>query len=296
IQFQHTSMTSVAAAGARALWHRFPRRLASTSASPPVVSEVRDSVARVTLANPKQRNSLSLETLRLLESTLNKHADDSAVRAVLLRSDGPVFSSGHHLREMDQGEALRRDVMSQCSRLMLRLHSLPLPVIAQVSGLATAAGCQLVVSCDLAVAASSARFATPGVKIGLFCSTPAVALARSVNGKMAMRMLLTGEPITAQEALASGLVSHVAEDADLEATTETLVAMVTRHSRPVVAMGKQTFYQQVKLPRDEAYRLCESTMLANLRLPDAQEGIAAFLEKRQPNWSHSDKEVVEKQK
>ena len=249
--------------------------------------ELRDGVAVLTLNNPGRRNALSTELLEALKSYLGAFEDDSDVRVVVLRSEGPVFSSGHDLNEMvERDEAAYTAVFALCTQVMEAIRLLPKPVIAQVQGLATAAGCQLVATCDLAVAAESASFATPGVQIGLFCTTPGVALARSVaTTKKAMEMLLTGEPISSREALEIGLVNRVTPDAELEEQVMDLARQISSASSQTLAVGKPAFYQQIELDRPAAYDMAQKVMVDNLLKEDAKEGIAAFLEKREPNWN-----------
>ena len=249
--------------------------------------ELRDGVAVLTLNNPGRRNALSTELLESLKSYLGAFEDDSDVRVVVLRSEGPVFSSGHDLNEMvERDEAAYTAVFAVCTQVMEAIRLLPKPVIAQVQGLATAAGCQLVATCDLAVAAESASFATPGVQIGLFCTTPGVALARSVaTTKKAMEMLLTGAPISSREALEIGLVNRVTPDAELEEQVMELARQISSASSQTLAVGKPAFYQQIELDRPAAYDMAQKVMVDNLLKEDAKEGIAAFLEKREPNWN-----------
>jgi enoyl-CoA hydratase/carnithine racemase len=199
---------------------------------------------------------------------------------------GPAFSSGHDLKEMraSRDRAAYEGLFRQCSRMMLAIVRLPQPVIARVQGIATAAGCQLVASCDLAVAAESARFATPGVNIGLFCSTPMVALSRNVSRKHAMEMLLTGEMISAEEARRIGLVNRVVPDLQLEETTRALAETIAAKSGHVLRIGKEAFYRQLELGLDEAYAYTSRVMTENMMARDAEEGIGAFLEKRKPEW------------
>lgn len=257
-------------------------------AQPPVLYELVDSIALLTLNNPERRNALSAPALAALKSYLEQIKTDPDVRVAVIRSSGPVFSSGHDLREMvgDDRESFA-GLFAECTAVMEAIRLLPQPVIAQVQGLATAAGCQLAATCDLAVAAENAAFCTPGVRIGLFCSTPAVALARAVNPKQAMEMLLTGQPISAQTALAWGLVNRVVPADQLDAAVMDLARHIAQASAYTLAVGKETFYRQLQAAdRPAAYALAQQTMVANLLAPDGQEGIAAFLEKREPQWIH----------
>ncbi len=247
---------------------------------------VKDGIAVLTLTNPKKRNVLSSRTLAALEEWLDWIAKDPGARVVVIRSEGPVFSSGHDLNELVNGD--QEDytaVFAACMRVMEGIRLLPKPVIAQVQGLATAAGCQLVATCDIAVAADTAAFATPGVQIGLFCTTPGVAVARSVMPKKAMEMLLTGRPISAQEALDFGLISRIVPANELEDQVMDLAKQIASASAHTLALGKAAFYQQIEMDRPSAYQFASKVMVDNLQTDDAKEGISAFLEKRQPVWT-----------
>jgi enoyl-CoA hydratase/carnithine racemase len=213
-------------------------------------------------------------------------AADGQARIVILRSTGPVFSAGHDLGELvGRDEVAYGAIFDACVELMETVQRIPQPVIAEVAGLATAAGCQLVATCDLAIAAEEARFATPGVKIGLFCSTPMVALSRAIGRKRALQMLLTGQPIDAATAAEWGLVNQVVPAAELTVTTRMLATQIAEASGYTVKLGKQAFYRQIDLPQHEAYRYTRDVMVANTQASDAQEGMTAFLEKRRPIWS-----------
>lgn len=252
-----------------------------------VLLDVEESIATVTLNNPAKRGALSLAVMRGLVDAFTDVGERTDVHAVVLRSEGKVFSAGHDLGEVRGADHSRQqEIFSACAELMLTIQRIPQPVIAQVHGLATAAGCQLVATCDLAVASEEAMFATPGVKIGLFCSTPMVALTRAVDRKTAMKMLLTGEPIPATEARTQGLVSHVVPAADLEEATIRVASTVAGFSAATVAVGKRAFYDQAELTTEEAYRHMVDVMAENAVAHDAQEGIGAFLEKREPTWQH----------
>jgi enoyl-CoA hydratase/carnithine racemase len=257
----------------------------STTAPPLVASERIEPVTILTLNNPERRNALSRALLSQLLERLGEISVDRQTKCVILRSEGPVFSSGHDLREVtaashDEAAAL----FALCTSVMEAIRQLPQPVIAEVQGVATAAGCQLAATCDLAVAADTATFATPGVKIGLFCSTPAVALARAVTTKKAIEMLLTGTPISALEAQRAGLVTCVVPRDQLHAVALKLAQEIAAASGETLALGKRAFYEQLPLDRPQAYKVAEQAMVENAALPDAQEGIAAFLEKRRPEW------------
>jgi enoyl-CoA hydratase/carnithine racemase len=250
-----------------------------------VLYEGDDTVALVTMNRPKKRNALSLEHMRDLISCLKSIGEAGEAPVVVLRGAGPAFCAGHDLSEMvGRDPAFYRHLFDICCELMETIQAIPQPVIAQVHGVATAAGCQLAATCDLVVASEEARFATPGVKIGLFCSTPMVALSRSVGQKKAMEMLLTGEFISAEEALAEGLVNKVVPAEELETQTRALAEKIAEASQLVVGVGKGAFYRQLEMPTDQAYAYTKEVMSFNATFADAQEGICAFLEKRKPEW------------
>ena len=242
--------------------------------------------AIVTLNRPERRNALSLELMLDLLAALEEIGRNGEIRAVILAAAGKVFCSGHDLGQM-AGRDLNeyRRIFDVCTRLMRTLQSIPQPVIAEVQGVATAAGCQLVATCDLAIAAEEAAFATPGVKIGLFCTTPMVALTRAIGRKRALEMLLTGEPVPARTAAEWGLINQAVPAADLQAATRRLAEKVAAASSLVVAIGKQAFYTQIDLDQPKAYAYAKEVMSMNALAGDAQEGIGAFLGKRAPCWS-----------
>ena len=243
------------------------------------------SIAVLTLNRPERRNALSLELMADLIQSLGDAAAAPGVKAVILAAAGPVFCSGHDLSEMTgRGILDYRRIFDVCTQLMTLLHAIPQPVIAQVQGTATAAGCQLAAACDLAVAAVDARFATPGVKIGLFCTTPMVELTRSIGRKRAMEMLLTGKPIDAKTAAEWGLVNRVVPAGELAAESRKLAAEIAESSTFTVALGKQAFYAQIYLDQAKAYAYAKEAMSMNALAADAQEGMAAFLEKRAACW------------
>ncbi len=246
------------------------------------------TAVRVILARPDKRNALSLELMDELTEVLEAIGARSDVRVIVVEGAGVAFSAGHDLSEMvDRELPFYQELFDSCTKLMETIHRVPQPVIAKVHGIATAAGCQLVAACDLAVATEDARFATPGVKIGLFCSTPMVPLSRAIGRKRALEMLLTGEPISAARALDWGLVNRVVPAAELDASVEELVAAISRSSPLTVKIGKETFYEQIDLDERQAYDLTKTVMAMNMTANDAQEGICAFLEKRPPNWTGS---------
>jgi enoyl-CoA hydratase/carnithine racemase len=256
-----------------------------------LLCEDREAVRVLTLNRPSARNCLSMDLMAALHGAVTKAGDDEAVRAVVLTGAGPAFSSGHDLKELtahrndeDRGRAFYAETMSACSDMMLAIVRSPKPVIAAVNGIATAAGCQLVASCDLAIASADARFATPGVNIGLFCSTPMVALSRNVSRKGAMEMLLLGDMVDAQDAHAMGLVNRVVEaDRVVNEAVEFGRRIAEKPSR-TLKIGKEAFYKQLEMPLEEAYRYAAQVMVENMLDAEAEEGIGAFLDKREPNW------------
>ncbi len=250
-----------------------------------LIVEANEGVTTLRLNRPQRRHALSLSLLQELEEALKQISQDRSVRAVVIASDGPVFSSGHDLGEM-QGcsEDEYQKLFSTCARVMQLVRKLPQPVIARVQGFATAAGCQLVAACDLAVASDQAQFATPGVKIGLFCTTPMVPLVRNVAPKIAMEMLLTGKPISAEKALAAGLVNAVVPVDQLDDAIKEYTSAIVASSRQTLAIGKQEFYAQLNMDESHAYDQAVDVMTKNVLQHDAQEGMSAFLEKRTPQW------------
>jgi enoyl-CoA hydratase/carnithine racemase len=242
-------------------------------------------VAIISLNRPEKRNALSLQMMRELDEALAEIGRDPQVRAVILRGEGAAFSAGHDLRELvDRDVETYRTIFEACVALMARIVETPQPVIAEVAKVATAAGCQLVAACDLAVASTEATFATPGVRIGLFCSTPMVALTRAIGRKRAMEMLLTGDPIDAPTALAWGLVNRVVAPERLHEETLALARKIAASSRDIVGIGKAAFYRQIDLDLSSAYDYTKDVMVSNALEPDAHEGITAFLERRRPQW------------
>jgi enoyl-CoA hydratase/carnithine racemase len=248
-------------------------------------------VAFVTMNRPKKRNALSADHMSELLTCVRAIGQRKDISVVIVRGNGPVFSAGHDLGEMlDQEIPFYRRLFEICTDLMEGLQAIPQPVIAQVHGVATAAGCQLVASCDLAVAAEDARFATPGVRIGLFCSTPMIALSRTIPPKKALEMLFTGDFISATEAQQYGLVNQVVPADELETATLALAENISSFSSEVIGLGKQTFYKQQGMTQQQAYAYARETMAFNATFADAHEGIQAFLEKRQPRWSDRSEE------
>jgi enoyl-CoA hydratase/carnithine racemase len=242
----------------------------------------RDPITEITLHRPDRRNALSLELMRELQQAL----EQAAGRIVVIAGAGPAFSAGHDLTELAAcGDAEAAELFETCASLMTTVQSIPQPVIARVHGVATAAGCQLVASCDLAIAEEGARFATPGVRIGLFCSTPMVPLTRAIGPKRAMQMLLTGDLIDAATAVAWGLINAAVPADQLDKTVAELAEHIAEASPMVLALGKRTFYEQVGMPQADAYALASQVMTENAATADAREGIGAFLDKRSPTWT-----------
>jgi enoyl-CoA hydratase/carnithine racemase len=250
-----------------------------------VTVEREGEIAVLTMNRPEKRNALSLEMMRELERALVAIGADAQARVAVLRGDGPAFSAGHDLRELvDRDADAYAEIFDACVDLMTRVQTIPQPVIAEVAGVATAAGCQLVATCDLAVASDAATFATPGVRIGLFCSTPMVALTRAIGRKRAMEMLLTGRPIDARTACEWGLINRVVPPDRLHDETLELARTIAAASRTVVGIGKAAFYAQIDLDQKAAYAYTKDVMTSNALEADAQEGMGAFLNKRAPRW------------
>ena len=243
-------------------------------------------VATLTLNKPDRRNALSIEMMQELTATLEATSADPEINAIILAAEGPAFSAGHDLREMTCGGdvAHYRRVFDVCTELLDTVQKVRQPVIAQIDVIATAAGCQLVATCDLALASNESKFATPGVKIGLFCSTPMVAVSRAIGRKRAMEMLLTGDLISAEDAVRFGLINRVVAADALQAAGNTLARKIAEKSSYTVGLGKKAFYEQLKMPITDAYAHCCEIMTDNMLAPDAVEGIDAFLQKRSPKW------------
>jgi len=272
-----------------------PKHAAAVAAAPSSLILLREDfaggIAVLTLNRPQTRNSLSEAMLEALGDALTAIAHDRTVRAVVLAANGPAFCSGHDLKELsahradaDRGRGYFKHIMTACSTMMQQIVALPQPVIAAVQATATAAGCQLVASCDLAVASRDAKFATPGVNLGLFCSTPMVALSRNVARKHAMEMLLTGEMIAADEAKRIGLVNTVVAPGHERNAALTLAKKIAAKSAVTVKIGKEAFYRQLEMPLADAYSYASEVMVENMLARDAEEGIGAFIEKREPKW------------
>ena len=262
-----------------------------TSQPPMLLRETLGSIAVLTLNRPEARNSLSEGLIAELHVGLREIHDTASVRAVVIAANGPVFSAGHDMKELtarradaDRGRAYFSEIMTACSAMMQAIVHLPKPVIAAVQGVATAAGCQLVASCDLAVASEAATFATPGVDIGLFCSTPMVALSRNIPRKQAMEMLLTGEPISATAAREIGLVNRVVAAGTERDAAIALAESIARKSALTIKLGKAAFYRQAEMTLADAYRYAAEVMTENMMAGDAEEGMGAFIEKRRPVW------------
>jgi enoyl-CoA hydratase/carnithine racemase len=263
----------------------------ASTAEPLVLAAKNGAVLRLTLNRASARNALSQGLMAALQDALDAATGDKAVRVIIIAADGPAFSSGHDLKEMtsrrgdaDKGKAFYTALFTQCSKLMQTIVRHPKPVIAQIQGIATAAGCQLVASCDLAIASSTARFATPGVNIGLFCSTPMVALSRNVSRKHAMEMLLTGEMIQAEDAHRIGLINRVVASEALAAETMKLAELIATKPHGTLKIGKEAFYKQVEMGLGDAYDYASRVMTENMLAAEAAEGIGAFVEKREPKW------------
>lgn len=273
-------------------------QLASTQKDTSVVTEHEPLVIRqdsrdnsgvvtLTLNNPKQFNALSVALLSALQKELDAIAEDKTIRVVVIAAEGKAFCAGHNLKEMraHSDRAFHQALFNQCSQMMLTLNRMPQVVIAKVQGIATAAGCQLVASCDLAVASSTAKFATSGINVGLFCSTPAVAVSRNLSPKQAFEMLITGEFIDAETAAAQGLINRVAAPEDLDKTLQTLIDAIISKSPVATATGKQMFYNQLGMSLPDAYDYASQVMVENMMADDVAEGIDAFIEKRQAVWN-----------
>ena len=255
------------------------------------LSLIDNAILRINLNNPKNLNALSENMIDLLQNNLDKAASDKNIKVIIISGEGSAFSSGHDLKELkaardnpDKGKEFYNKIMKKCSIMMQSIINNPKPVIAEVGGTATAAGCQLVASCDLAYASTTAQFATPGVNIGLFCSTPMVALSRNLSNKHSMEMLLTGDLISSDKALKIGLINNIKENENLKTHVETQAYKIAKKSSLTLKIGKKAFYKQIDMTLTEAYDYASNVMVENMLKLDAKEGIDAFLEKRKPQW------------
>tara|TARA_E500000331_G_C17205440_1_gene691177 strand:- start:599 stop:1408 length:810 start_codon:yes stop_codon:yes gene_type:complete len=250
-----------------------------------------DGILVLTLNDPKNHNALSEEMIFNIQTSLDESINNNEVRVIIISAEGPTFSAGHDLKELtlsrknpDKGRAYFKKIMSKCSKLMQAIVNNPKPVIAEVSGVATAAGCQLVASCDLAYASKSAKFATPGVNIGLFCSTPMVAVSRNISNKHTMEMLLSGEFVSSEKAEKIGLVNKSIDDSSLKKQTLEMAIKISKKSAMTLKIGKEAFYKQIDMTLSDAYDYASKVMVDNMLKLDAEEGIGAFIEKRKPKW------------
>ena len=256
-----------------------------------IIEDLKDSILKITLNNPSQQNTLSLEFINDLKKIFENADSNDEIKVIILSSSGKVFSAGHNLKEIkshrqdkDQGLQFFKDLINSCSDLMLKITNSSKPVIAEVNGIATAAGCQLVASCDLAYASQVSKFATPGVNIGLFCSTPMVALSRVVKNKHSMEMLLAGDFIDAEKAKSIGLINNYFSEDELVNKTREMAIKIANKSSQTLKIGKKAFYNQTEMTISDAYKYASEIMIENMMNHDSEEGIAAFLEKRKPNW------------
>lgn len=254
---------------------------------PFVLHSNKDGIVTLTLNRPEARNALSRTMIDALIAELEAIEKDDKVRVIVLTGAGSAFCAGHDLKELrdNPDPSATQELFDRCSDLMMKLIHMPQPIIAKVNGVATAAGCQLVATADLAIASESATFATPGVNIGLFCTTPSVAVSRTVNRKKAMEMLLTGKPMHGAEAEASGLINAAVPDDELDAAVNTLARLIKSKSGRIMAIGKKAFYEQIEKPMAKSYIYAAAVMVQNMLEDDCTEGIAAFIEKRQPEWT-----------
>ena len=257
-----------------------------------IIEDLKESILKITFNNPSQQNTLSLEFINDLKKIIDKADKNDDVKVIILSSSGKVFSAGHNLKEIkshrkdkDQGLQFFTTLINSCSDLMIKIINNSKPIIAEVSGIATAAGCQLVASCDLAYASENSKFATPGVNIGLFCSTPMVALSRVVKSKHSMEMLLTGDFIDANKAKNIGLINNYFSEDSLVDEIRQMANKIANKSSQTVKIGKKAFYNQAQMKTDDAYKYASEIMIENMMNQDSDEGISAFLEKREPNWS-----------
>ncbi|KAL7294091.1 hypothetical protein TKK_0012122 [Trichogramma kaykai] len=257
------------------------------------IIEYSNGARKITLNHPKTKNSLSIQMMKDLHKAITSYSTDQTLRSIMITNTGDVFSAGHNLKELrtDKGEAGHKEVFETCMQLMKAIEEAPVPVIAVVDGLAAAGGCQLVAACDIAVATEQSYFATSGINVGVFCSTPSVPVLRSMSRKMAAHMLFTGDEINAQQAYEAGLISRVLSQENLQLELEIMTDLIASKSRSVIQMGKEFLRKQRDLNTEDAYKLAVETMVKNLKLKDAQEGIIAFFEKREPNYQDTMEEV-----
>ena len=251
--------------------------------------KITNDIAKITLTNGKKYNPLSLYVLRLLNNEINNLSKDTNIKVIIISSNGPGFSAGHDLQELKENKNNKEffvELFNECSDLMLKIMNIPQPVIAEVPGVAAAAGCQLVATCDLAIASNDAVFITPGVNIGLFCSTPMVAVSRSLGRKKTMEMLLTGESMNANDAVHFGLINKNVPLNELEISVLKFAKLIASKPTSTVRIGKEAFYKQAELPIEKAYKYTSEVMAKNMLEKDAKEGIEAFLEKREPKWDN----------
>jgi len=263
------------------------------SSAPLTIVRREEGVENITLANPKTRNALSLDMIKKITEDISRAGEDKTVRTIVLRGEGKVFSAGHNLKEMtvETSYEYHMEIFNTCEKMMMLVGQVPVPVVGVVTGLAAAAGCQLISSCDLVVAAPSATFSTPGAAVGLFCHTPGIPLARRVPRAVSGYMLLTGQPITAEEAYNAGLVSRLVEEDKVDDEVKNICAAIASKPRGVITLGKRFYQQQVEMPLSAAYPAGGRVMADNLWYKDAQEGIAAFKEKRKPVFGHTQDKV-----
>jgi len=258
-------------------------------------SVLENGIKKITMDSPKTRNSLSLEMIKRLQSEISSDKNSLDLRCIVISGEGPAFSAGHNLKEMTfkEGRAYHEEIFKSCNDLMFEIVKSPVPVIAKIDGVAAAAGCQLVAICDIAVATSKSSFSVPGSSVGLFCTTPGIPLARAVPKKVSSYMLLTGKPISAQDAFQAGLISKLVEDkTELEAEIQSICDAIISKPRGVVALGKKFYHQQLEMGLTPALEEGGKVMVDNLEFKDCQEGIAAFVEKRKPNWCHTQEKFV----
>lgn len=260
--------------------------LSETSTQAILIREDENGISTLTLNRPRQYNALSSAMLSELQAALDDISADDRIRVVIIAANGKAFCAGHDLKEMrsHEDQAFHQDLFSQCSAMMLTMKQMPQPVIAQVNGIATAAGCQLVANCDLAIATTNSRFAVSGINVGVFCATPAVPLSRNIPRKQALQMLLTGDFISAEQAQAYGLINEVVNEDELQQSTMDLAHKIAAKSSLAIKTGKQMFYRQLSMDMSEAYTFASEKMACNMNSEDAREGIDAFIEKRTPQW------------